>query len=641
MMSQALRRLRGDSLTTLLTILVSIATLRGLASVVFATPTTTSTISPAVPETEPEPAPESSVETDDEVVTYDQVQPILRKHCVNCHNENQARGGLSLSGLDKIEAGSTSGDVVVPGAPEESLLYLVTAHLENPKMPPNKPRIPARELALIEKWITTGLAKDLGKDGIESQQSARNAEDEDAGSGSMQGMQTALLPDADEKPKASAPSYVDATPLPQANPITAVAAHSTIPSVSIPGLGQILFMSSDGSGAVKAVPVAANTITTLAYSRNGKQLMIGCGTPGDWGKILRFNLDSLQWDAPIGNESDTPLCMSESPDGRFLAVGNSSKNINVYEVATGRLVHTLKKHTDWVTFISWSPDGLLLATGDRFGSILVWEAASGNLFTNLRNHVGSVTGLVWSSDGDELFSTGWDGTLRHWNLHTQSEVKHWTVHAKGSHGLISLSNEQTVSATHPLASYGRDGTVRIWNREGDLIAERSLGEEIVATAFSTASDDRRLIVCDASGSINAISIDADDRLNESMTNLAIPIEKAKTEFTLYRPKPPARLASTAKAEANKVALSPVANDSKPNASTPDNMETETVSPSIWKNRLASDLADSQRALESIEQSRAQLMESLSQIEESAARLKQLIAIQEARLKQWELSEESK
>lgn len=636
MMSQVLSRLRGDGPTTLLTILVSVATLRGLASVVFTTTATNVSHS-----AETANAPETFVEIDDEIVTYDQVQPILRKHCLNCHNESQARGGLSLSGLDKIEAGSTSGDVVVPGAPEESLLYLVTAHLENPKMPPNKPKIPARELAIIEKWITTGLPKELGKDGTERQQSASDATEEEVGSGSMQRTQPELSADAEEKTETSAVSYVDVIPLPQANPITAIAAHSSKPAVVVPGLGQLLFMHADGKESTKAIPVAANTITTLAYSRNGKHLLVGCGTPGDWGKVLKLDLESLQWDAPIGEESDTPLCISESPDGRFIAVGNSSKTINVYEVSTGKVVHTLKKHTDWVTFVSWSPDGLLLASGDRFGSILVWEANSGNVFTNLRNHVGSVTGLVWSSDGDELFSTGWDGTLRRWNLHTQSEVKNWPVHTKGSHGLLSLSSDQTVSAEHPLVSYGRDGLVRIWNVDGGLIAERSLGEEIVATAFSPASDTRQLMVCDANGSINTLEIDSDDRLGEKMSQLSVPVKKVDSEFTLYRPSAPARLASIAKTESNKVAVSPMVNDSKSESRPSITMEAGSSAPTTWKNRMESDLADSQRALESIEQSRAQLIESLSQIEESAARLKQLITIQEARLKQLELSEEPK
>ncbi|MCU0718543.1 MAG: hypothetical protein MUC83_02475, partial [Pirellula sp.] len=94
-------------------------------------------------------------------------------------------------------------------------------------------------------------------------------------------------------------------------------------------------------------------------------------------------------------------------------------------------------------------------------------------------------------------------------------------------------------------------------------------------------------------------------------------------------------------ESNKVGVSPMVDDSKSESSSFKTTQSGNSAPTSWKKRLASDLADSQRALESIEQSRAQLIESLSQIEESAARLKQLIAIQEARLKQLELSEEPK
>lgn len=633
MMSQMLSRLRSDGPTTLLTILVSVAALRGLVSVAFTTTTATITHS-----AEPIAMPVPFVELDDELVTYDQVQPIFRKHCLNCHNEDETRGGLSLSGLDKIEAGSTSGDVVVPGVPEESLLYLVTAHLENPKMPPNKPKIPAREIAIIEKWIKTGLPKELAKDGTEKSKTKEDGSFDELASGSMLNVQPMEYSAVDRTSQNDSVSFVEPIPLPQVNPIATVAAHSTKPIVVVPGLGQLLFVSINGTNDTQAIPIAAKTITTMAYSRDGKHLLVGCGTPGDWGKVFRLNLDSMQWDVPIGDESDTPLCMSESPDGRFLAIGNTSKNINIYDLSNGQVVHTLKKHTDWITQISWSPDGLLLASGDRFGSILVWEANSGNVFANLRNHVGSVMGLVWSADGNELFSTGWDGTLRRWNLHSQSEVKNWIAHQKGSHGLFGLSSERTTSADRPLVSYGRDGAVRVWSLDGRLIGERSWGEEIVASAFSSTANESRLIVCDASGAIHALGLDASHQFAAEMIGLTLPIKKTDFEFTIYRPAAPARLASTSNVESAEKVVVPLVKDSKPELDSMKSVEPAGSDPSVWKNRLANDLADSQRALDSIEKSRAQLIESLSQIEESAARLKQLIAIQEARLKQLELSE---
>ena len=52
--------------------------------------------------------------------------------------------------------------------------------------------------------------------------------------------------------------------------------------------------------------------------------------------------------------------------------------------------------------------------------------------------------------------------------------------------------------------------------------------------------------------------------------------------------------------------------------------------------VASDLEETRRALESIEQSLEQSYRTAEQLEESVARLKQLIVLQEARLKQTEL-----
>ena len=52
--------------------------------------------------------------------------------------------------------------------------------------------------------------------------------------------------------------------------------------------------------------------------------------------------------------------------------------------------------------------------------------------------------------------------------------------------------------------------------------------------------------------------------------------------------------------------------------------------------VASDIEESKRALKSIEHSLEQTYRTAEQLEESVARLKQLIALQEARLKQAEL-----
>ena len=68
-----------------------------------------------------------------------------------------ARGDLNLSSIEGIKAGSSSGVSVVPHKPDESLVYLLPAHLEDPKMPPNSSKFRSVSFDLIRRWIEGGL----------------------------------------------------------------------------------------------------------------------------------------------------------------------------------------------------------------------------------------------------------------------------------------------------------------------------------------------------------------------------------------------------------------------------------------------------------------------------------------------------
>src|SRR5579871_5926796 len=88
-----------------------------------------------------------------------EVRPILRKRCANCHNPERPRGELDLTSFAGVAAGGASGKAAAAGQPDESPLYTLAAHLEDPHMPPNAPRIPQREVDTIRRWIEGGMAE--------------------------------------------------------------------------------------------------------------------------------------------------------------------------------------------------------------------------------------------------------------------------------------------------------------------------------------------------------------------------------------------------------------------------------------------------------------------------------------------------
>jgi hypothetical protein len=85
------------------------------------------------------------------------VGPILQQHCLNCHNDRDRRGSLSLQSADAILRGGDSSTLLVPGEPESSyLLDLVTPSDGRAEMPKGEPPLDKSEVDVLRRWIAAG-----------------------------------------------------------------------------------------------------------------------------------------------------------------------------------------------------------------------------------------------------------------------------------------------------------------------------------------------------------------------------------------------------------------------------------------------------------------------------------------------------
>ncbi len=82
------------------------------------------------------------------------VQPLLRAKCWACHGEKEHKGQLDLRTAASALHGGESGPAIVPGKPDESLLY---EKIHGGEMPPEKKdRLSAAEIETIRRWIAAG-----------------------------------------------------------------------------------------------------------------------------------------------------------------------------------------------------------------------------------------------------------------------------------------------------------------------------------------------------------------------------------------------------------------------------------------------------------------------------------------------------
>ena len=87
-----------------------------------------------------------------------EIQPILQKHCVDCHGQETQESSLRVDSKTSLLLGGDWGEPsIVPTSPEKSFLYLVVSGQEpDLKMPPDGPGLSESELSVIKKWIEQG-----------------------------------------------------------------------------------------------------------------------------------------------------------------------------------------------------------------------------------------------------------------------------------------------------------------------------------------------------------------------------------------------------------------------------------------------------------------------------------------------------
>lgn len=85
-----------------------------------------------------------------------QVLPIIETRCLRCHSGPKPKAGLDQSTVAAMLAGGRDGPALVPGRPEESLIFQrITTMYDDDRMPPDGP-LTAEQIATIERWIRAG-----------------------------------------------------------------------------------------------------------------------------------------------------------------------------------------------------------------------------------------------------------------------------------------------------------------------------------------------------------------------------------------------------------------------------------------------------------------------------------------------------
>jgi len=181
---------------------------------------------------------------DKKVTFQDHVLPVLQAKCGNCHSPDKKRGGLVVTNYTKLMEGGSSGAVVKPGDPDKSSLFTTVAHKAEPFMPPNSPKIPDPDIALIETWISAGAPENSGSKTMAA------APKKEIGLKSVVRGRPSGPPPMPAKPLAQDPVQKAR----RANPVIAIASNPWSPLVAVGSYKQILLYNGDTQELLACCP---------------------------------------------------------------------------------------------------------------------------------------------------------------------------------------------------------------------------------------------------------------------------------------------------------------------------------------------------------------------------------------------------
>jgi WD40 repeat protein/tRNA A-37 threonylcarbamoyl transferase component Bud32 len=268
------------------------------------------------------------------------------------------------------------------------------------------------------------------------------------------------------------------------------------------------------------------SVNAAAVSPDGQTVALA----GHLGQLQLWTIDG-KFRAKLEGHRAQVFGVAFSPDGKNLASVSADLSIRLWEVATGKALGMFGPppqadngrpgprilpqtdaaesvgHTNMVWQAAWSPDGKRLASCSTDGSIKVWSVSDRKLLRTMVGHEGIVIAVRWSPDGrlvagvSRPLGGAGGGEIKLWNPDTGRAEATFRPPTGGLHAVTFTPDGLEV------VTGGQDRTVRVWRKDGRLIAEhRGFRDDVIGLAVGGGG--RWAIAGTRAGEVVALRLDA-------------------------------------------------------------------------------------------------------------------------------------
>lgn len=222
-------------------------------------------------------------------------------------------------------------------------------------------------------------------------------------------------------------------------------------------------------------------------------------TKGNMLVTSNYDMTCKVWDLETGKKIHTLRghtghlsdCAWNAPICDKVITSSFDKTLKVWDVASGELLHTLRGHELEVVCVAVSSDGLECASGAMDDIAIIWDIDRGIEKFTLAGHTAEVIALDFSPVGGLLVSGSMDETVRVWSTLDGSCIRVFEGHT------AEVGQAKFNCFGNIVLSGSIDGTCKLWDvKTGRHKTLRGHTHEVVDCDFSpdgwicaSASDD--------------------------------------------------------------------------------------------------------------------------------------------------------
>jgi|SRR5262245_12605608 len=401
---------------------------------------------------------------------WQDIRPILRKHCTVCHNERNIKdldlsGGLALDAFGSVLKGGKT-KVVKPGDSADSLMVNILRHAKKERrMPKDADPLPDETVALLKRWIDTGANEGTKIEVAEITAPISSV---------RRKFLDVVLPTKINKP----PKLELALPVGPLPPVAAVAFSPDALLLAIGTYGRVTLWDTTEAKPIRAITHVLAAVNDLKFSPDGTILAVAGGQPSARGDLRLFEVKSGKLLANLGGHADVVACVAFTSDGKTLASASFDKTVRLWDVATHELKQTLTGHSDFVYSVAFSPKSDWIVTASKDRTVRLSDPKTGQSRFTFSGMEQDVLAVAVTPDGSQVVSSGYESGLFWWNPQTGEQKKRQNGHDIAVHEIAFDKNGKLV------ASAGGDKTVRLWNgATGDPIRTVPAGSMVYAVAL--------------------------------------------------------------------------------------------------------------------------------------------------------------